>query len=243
MPLLARIMKRFYRSRRSPVLARRHGCTFLLDPRNWIDNRLLAGAPYEDEQLAHARRLVAEHRLDTVIDIGANFGLYSCVLGRMDEVRTVYAFEPARRNFCQLMGNVFANDLQGKVRAFDRALGAETATAVLHIDPTSTGISRLNPAGSHRRPETWRQREEVEIARFDDLVSAQGLRAFVKIDVEGEAAAVLDGMRAFLQHNAAAIQVEISPAEVAVHRILGEAGYRQIGAIGPDVIFGRGLEL
>ena len=68
------LSKRLQRLRRFPVLASRRGGMFLLDPDNWIDNRLLAGAPFEHEQLGEAARLIRAHSLDTFIDIGANIG-------------------------------------------------------------------------------------------------------------------------------------------------------------------------
>ena len=83
MRILRSLRKRLYRLRPTPLIAHRLGARWLLDPSNWIDNRILAGAPFEREQLALAKQLIAEHHIRTVIDIGANIGLYSVLLGRL----------------------------------------------------------------------------------------------------------------------------------------------------------------
>jgi FkbM family methyltransferase len=234
------LSKRLQRLRRFPVLASRRGGMFLLDPDNWIDNRLLAGAPFEHEQLGEAARLIRAHSLDAFIDIGANIGLYTVLLGRMDEIRRVIAFEPVRRNFAQLMGNVFANRLTTKVDAFHTALGSKAGEVTIHIDPTSTGVSRLSLGDIGRSHDKFSVKETTKLARLDDICTLENARALVKIDVEGEAAAVLSGMTRTLSSNVLVLQIEMPGSEGDEARaILAAHGYVEIGAIGPDVYFAK----
>lgn len=242
--LLNSVRKRVARLRRFPVLVRRRNAYFLLDPGNWIDNRLLAGAPYENGQLAMARSLIEQRRLETVIDIGANFGLYTILLAALPAVSRVIAFEPVARNYAQLQGNVFANRLWAKVEAHRLALGAEPATAVINIDPRSTGVSRLDVTTANRDPAVFTQREDITIARLDDVVGLAGARCFVKIDVEGKAHEVLAGMARFLAGNEVVLQIELSDqAERTQAKVLLDPlGYREIAAIDADIYFARESE-
>src|SRR6056297_772566 len=122
MKLYYSLAKRLARLGTSPVLRRRREATFLLDRNNWIDNRLIARAPFEEAQLAHARQRLTEERIDGIIDIGANFGLYSILLARLPGISAVEAFEPVRRNYNQLCGNIFANRLDAVITPHRLAL-------------------------------------------------------------------------------------------------------------------------
>jgi FkbM family methyltransferase len=229
--------KRLARLRRFPAIGRRGGARFVLDPQNWIDNRLLAGAPYEDAQLALARRLIAERKIDLVIDIGANFGLYTVLLGLEPGVAEVHAFEPVRRNYNQLIANVFGNRLDAKVSAHRFALGEAAGAAAIHIDPRSTGVSRLDLAGAARGASVFTQRETIEVRRLDDVLQAEGRSVYVKIDVEGKAIEVLRGMLVFLSRNRGALQVEISPAETGAGALLESRGWQAAAVVEGDGFF------
>lgn len=238
--ILTSLSKRLTRLRRFPVLVRRRSAVFLLDPSNWVDNRIIAAAPFEEEQITAAANVIASRQLDLVIDIGANFGLYTILLGRLPQVREVIAFEPVRRNYAQLLGNVFANRLESKVEAHRLGLAKSEAGATIHVDPRSTGVSRLNLATAERDASVFTEQESIRLARFDKVCPLSGRRAFVKIDVEGEADGVLDGMAHFLQANEAVLQIELSGAEdQPVRERLTRAGYKEIARYGADVIFAR----
>jgi FkbM family methyltransferase len=231
------IAKRAYRLMHRPMLVKRLNCQLILNPRNWIDNRILAGAPYEAEQLALARQEIAGGALDLVVDIGANFGLYTVSLGLLQQVTEVVAIEPVKVNFAQLLGNVYVNDLSDKVVAHNVALGLVEATAVMHVAPKSTGVSRLSLEGIQRKHSEFERSEQVQIRVFDSMRQDEGRRGFVKIDVEGHAGKVVQGMARFLAHNDLVLQVEI---EDGVSDLLGAMGYRPFRSIGGDVFFKRG---
>lgn len=233
------LKKRLARLRRFPSIGQRDGARFVLDPANWIDNRLLAGAPYENAQLALARQLIRARGINLVVDIGANFGLYTVLLGLEPGVAEVHAFEPVARNYNQLLGNVFCNRLDAKVTAHRLALGEAAGAATIHIDPRSTGVSRLDLAGAGRDAAVFTQRETIEVRRLDDVLRVAGRSAYVKIDVEGGAMGVLRGMTAFLAANRGALQVEISLAEAGAGALLAQFGWLPAGVEG-DSFFVKG---
>ena len=61
---------------------------------------------------------------ETLVDIGANIGLYSIYAAAYTGCR-VYAFEPEALNYAELNKNVFVNDLHGRVSAFCIAMSDE----------------------------------------------------------------------------------------------------------------------
>ena len=238
--VLTSLSKRLWRLRRNPVVVRRRGALFLLHPRNWIDNRLLAGAPFEDQQIRLARQCIQDRGIDLVIDAGANIGLYSVLLGLLPAVKNGIAFEPVRRNHAQLMSNLFLNGLTQKVEARCLGLAAQPLKTMIHIDPGSTGVSRLDLDTTDRQKSAFKETEMIDLVRFDDVCTFQNRKVFLKIDVEGGAAGVLQGMQRFLKLNDVVIQVELSAGEREnAERLLTDLSFKKIRQIEDDSIFSR----
>jgi FkbM family methyltransferase len=229
------VSKHINRLRPFPLLARRQEVCFLLDPRNWIDNRLAAGVPYEVDQLARAAKIIADERLDTLIDVGANIGVYTVLLGRLPEIKSVLSFEPIRRNFNQLLGNVFANGLDAKVDAYRVALSDRAGRTTIHVDPTSTGVSRLDLEACDRDLSVYTRKEEIRIASFDELITLENKRIYLKIDVEGHALQALFGMGRLFEANEIFLQIEMNEArEQSVYSRLLAYGMMLSAKIGAD---------
>ena len=129
-----------------PHIKQTSDATFILDPRNWIDNRIISDVPFEAEQMAFVKRRVRELGISQVIDIGANFGLYTITLGKMPEIQSVIAFEPVNRNFNQLCGNVFANRLDSYHTGFNYYLGIPGSDLYNHVIKEKT-YDRLDERG------------------------------------------------------------------------------------------------
>jgi FkbM family methyltransferase len=240
MKLYYSLAKRLARLGENPVLKRRLGATFLLDRQNWIDNRLIARAPFEDAQLAHARDLVRAEKIDGILDIGANFGLYSIVLAQLPGIAGIEAFEPVRRNHNQLCGNIFANRLDGLITPHCLALSDQTGEARIHIDPRSTGVSALEPERLSRKREVYRESESVTLKRLDDVIAWESRRVFVKIDVEGHALKVLAGMERFLARNSVFAQIELLDGDREdIIKTMQAHGYRLDREISGDGYFLR----
>jgi FkbM family methyltransferase len=234
---LTSIRKRIVRMQSFPQLARRGPASYLLDPGNWIDNRVLAGVPYEVEQLARARSLIQSTGARVFIDIGANWGLYSIKIGMDRQVDQVIAFEPVRRNYNQLCANIFANRLDSMISPFRMALGSARSSAIIHVDPTSTGVSRVDLSAAQRSADAFTQTETIEIHRGDDELTFEGRVVFAKVDVEGAALDVFQGLEGFLARNSGALQVEISAEERGVREFLEARGWRAAGVIQADHYF------
>ncbi|MEE8438580.1 MAG: FkbM family methyltransferase [Micropepsaceae bacterium] len=238
--LLHSVRKRLMRLRSFPVLGRHEGAKFVLDPQNWTDNRVLARVPYEKAQFDHARQEIAARDLDLVIDIGANFGLYAIVLGLEPNVREVIAFEPVKRNYNQLLANVFANRLDDKVTAHRLALSDKKISGqTIYMDPKSTNLARFDVETADRPADVFQKSEKIDVARFDDILALEGRRAFVKIDVEGEAERCLMGMENFFAKNKGVVQIEVSDCEPGVLSIMERYGWKLLRVIHLDHQFGK----
>lgn len=238
MSIALSLKKRAWRLRRGPVAATRLGARWRLFPQDWIDNRLLVAAPYEDEQIACCRALVERHRINLFLDIGANIGIYTILLGIDPGVDEIHAFEPVPQTADRLREHVRLNGLGERVAVHQLALGRAAGTATIHLDPRSTGVARLDPAMAKRRRSVFSDTVPVRVVPVDHLFTWRHRTILIKLDVEGSGLDVLTGAQKLLTENRCAIQIETEPeTEDAVTDALTALGYRPAGRIGADLYF------
>ncbi len=126
------------------------------------------------------------------IDIGANLGYFSCLLGVLAGPNgCVISVEPEPANLALLRANVAANDPAGIIKIFPVALGAAEGTATLNLYKSSNrGRHSMVAAGSGRKI-------EVPVKRLDTLATEilreSAIVDFLKIDVEGYEPYVVQG--------------------------------------------------
>jgi FkbM family methyltransferase len=128
----------------------------------------------------------------TVIDVGANSGLFALLAARLHPTVRVHAVEPVRRVFSRLEANVALNGL-GNVTCHRLACSDGCGPATLHV-PTGEPVpvmASLVPGWC----DGGSTEEAVECVTVDDLVASSdvGRCDVVKIDAEGSEDAVLRG--------------------------------------------------
>lgn len=187
------------------------------------------------EQLVHA---LGVHRIDAVIDVGANRGQYATGLRRAGWRGPIVSFEPLP-DLRDALAAVAAADPDWTV-APAVALGGHDGVAVMERSAESD-MSSLLPRGAllDRISPSSRvvERLEVPLRRLDGLAAvtaAPWRRMHLKIDVQGGEAAVLDGAGG-LWERIAALQLELSL--VPLYR--GETPWRAM----VDRLAARGFEL
>jgi FkbM family methyltransferase len=199
---------------------------------------------YDHRQIT---RLMAWSRMEKpslFIDIGANLGLYSCILVKNGCVPEALAFEPDRGNAQALTENIERNRLSGQIRIAQVALGAQEGEAWLAEGPHGNrGTSRLmdpdtqsagNDAarGDREVAAAGTARYQVPLRRLDAMLDLRDACLMIKIDVEGREAGVLAGMADLLAGNRGLIQIEAF--DEAYRQALETAGFVYRGSIACD---------
>jgi len=125
-----------------------------------------------------------------VADIGANIGLYTCLLARcVGERGLVYAFEPNPTLFASLETNCRTNEV-ANVRLHNIALGTRDDRLTLRRARFNSGDNRL----LRRAASPASGGVSVPVRPLDALLEGRPLD-FVKIDVQGWELEVFKGMR------------------------------------------------
>jgi FkbM family methyltransferase len=145
----------------------------------------------------------------TVLDVGANEGLYTLFSARrVGPAGRVLAFEPSSRERRKLLHNVSANRL-GNVNVVPCAVGSSEGTAALQIaSGVHSGHNTLGTLVYDDAPAVGV--EHVPVERLDTLIDRQGVARVdvIKIDVEGAELHVLEGARRTLAAHRPILMVE-----------------------------------
>jgi FkbM family methyltransferase len=166
---------------------------FLIPTMNeWTDFHTLDEQPVLEHLLSNVRPD------DVFYDIGANTGLYSClVAGLVDE--PIIAFEPHPENADRLEENAEFNDERVSLHRVALAESAGQAELTIAIDTVGS-------AGHSLVPDERGDLGTITITKIrgDDLITQEDLPqpTIIKIDVEGAEQDVLDGLESALSHPA-----------------------------------------
>lgn len=129
-----------------------------------------------------------------VVDVGANVGLYSLLLGRLvGERGCVYSFEPEPHLYATLRENCSSNGLTNVV-PFGYAAGTSHRRQWFQCATFNSGNNSLIRSSSHAVT------LEVTVVRIDDILPVEKVD-FVKIDVQGHELGALAGMERVLSSN------------------------------------------
>lgn len=177
-----------------------HGTRFrMYDPDLLYLPDAMRGTVYEPA-VTHHLASVLEPGM-TFLDIGAEFGFYTCYAGALDRGLTIHAFEPNGSFYLTLTRNLERNapgalahrfalsDAAGSIRFSDRSMSGE------------------GPA----------KKEVVEAVVFDDWAARNGVTPdVVKIDVHGGEGKVVHGMKRSLREHVRHVYCELHPTALLV---------------------------
>jgi FkbM family methyltransferase len=113
------------------------GACFCLDPNDWITRTILLAGNYEPHSVQLAKSILKNGGL--FVDVGANFGLFTCQVGKLNCDISAIAIEPNYKILGTLINNVKLNNLQEQVKIFNMALSDEIGFLNLE-QPVSNNI-------------------------------------------------------------------------------------------------------
>jgi FkbM family methyltransferase len=148
------------------------------------------------------------------IDIGANIGLYSLYCAAKYPGELVDAFEPDRRNVARLRENFHLNHFAG-CHSWRVAIGD---TVGLSTFPNSTSVGESGGQLGDG--------EESVIVITLDAFMMDAMRTYVKIDVDGQEWAIVQGMmKAIQKPNIESVLIEINDHAAEIDQAFTGAGF------------------
>jgi FkbM family methyltransferase len=153
------------------------------------------------------------------VDVGANFGYYTCLMARFCPSGRVFAVEADETVYMLARDNLFINDLQHVAEAIHAAANDSGDRLALYRRRTRSGntsIAKMPDDFVTKLGEPASELFNVAGIRIDDLLPRLNGRVdFVKIDVEGAELLVLRGARETIKRNLAlTVVMEWSPGQI-----------------------------
>ena len=191
---------------------------------------------FEDE-IKFVRLLLKPNQ--KAIDIGANYGLFTLSMAKIvGPGGRIWAFEPASSTAALLSESLAINEFSHVVLD-RRALSEHAGTAQLSLNNNSELNELVRDGASAEASET------VTLVSLDDAMQEHGWSGieFVKIDAEGEEAAIIRGGKKFFQTQSPLVQYEVKAGQTVHLELvqafvdLGYESYRLVPGLGALVPF------
>lgn len=184
-------------------LKTRSGQTLTAFRGDQISEAIARHGEYDALALSALRSILGRIAPKVSLDIGANIGNHALVIGSLSD--RLLAFEPVDFIFRILESNL-AENFGGKAMAFNIAL-SDTDTKC------SIGLPDAKNFGAYSLEETMSknaQLVEVSTRIGDHFLMEQGIEAidFIKIDVEGHEARVVQGLASTIKHQQPLLMLE-----------------------------------
>jgi len=161
----------------------------------------------------------------TILDVGANTGVYALLAKTTNPQANVFAFEPVERVYAKLVANVQLNGYE--ITCIRKAASNSDGSAVIYDTRSVHTYSVTVNTNRFGAPDAFPV--EIETTTLDTFVQEFGLSSvdLMKIDVETHEAEVLEGFSAYLKLFKPTLLVEILNDEVArrIGETVGELDY------------------
>lgn len=175
---------------------------FRIESQSVLAESLFVGHGFEDSEMNLLKRLVKPGM--TVLDIGANVGMYSLAFSRrVGRKGMVYAFEPYPPVFRTLTENI-RNSPYPNIFPINQACSNVSGVSDFFVFPE--GMDVFNSLGASSRNHGKIEalgKMRVKTVTLDDFSLEAGVKKIdlVKIDVEGAEEKVFQGAKRILQEN------------------------------------------
>ncbi len=173
---------------------------------------------------------------DVILDIGANVGAYSLLIGKMvtSGHGRVYAIEPEASNFKALNDNIRLNSLSSTVTPFLFAFGDSRRVGDFFLSSTEVGaaLHAIDKPESDGVKFEAKHTQGVLIESVDSFLSEEGILFpnHIKIDVDGVEKMIVSHMANTLKDKrlrTVMIEIEIGLSGGEIEKIFASFGFQE----------------
>ncbi len=147
-----------------------------------------------------------------ILDIGANIGMYSICYSKIFSDSVIYAFEPVKKNYKTLISNIKKNKIQ-KINTNNFGLLDKKKRLKIGIPDSRIHERYQNDINDGlfsifaKKKKNW-----IKVITLDNFIKIRKINKidFIKIDVEGAEALVLNGSKNTIRKFKPVIQLEFN---------------------------------
>jgi FkbM family methyltransferase len=160
----------------------------------------------------------------TILDFGANIGVFSLYASEISLQAKIDAYEPFPSTYGRLLSNVAGNSSSSRIRSFNEGVGTVHGVAAMRLDNKVSVCGRVSEYDKHDSNTI-----QVKISSFEDAIERMEVTNidFVKMDIEGSEEELLLGCSPKTFKQFTRISVEIHKPSVVKDIVarLGSYGF------------------
>ena len=163
---------------------------------------------------------------ETILDIGANTGIYSLIAKTVNPKATVYAFEPVDRVYKKLNENIKLNNFD--IKPVEKAISNENGIATI-FDTTTEHTYTVTVNKNRLLADETVVETKITTITLDSFIKQNNLKKIdlIKIDVETHEPEVLEGFSEYMKVFKPSMIIEILDEETGrkVNDLVQGIGY------------------
>lgn len=165
---------------------------------------------YENLQIEFLIKNIKKYDLKYFIDIGANSGIYSLIIGDKFNKIKVKSFEPVKKTITEFKNNLKLNNKLKNIKLYEFGLSNKNSKLLMKakvrddfIQSSGFGIVKTND----NLKNLYIEKNIFKVG--DSIIKLKDKDISIKIDVEGHEYEVLQGLKKLINHNRIFLQIEI----------------------------------
>jgi FkbM family methyltransferase len=178
-----------------------HGKKLLVHTKDITMVPALINQNFEEYEIKLFKKLLKKDM--TVLDIGANIGIYSVFASSIiGDGGKIFAFEPVPENYKMLVHNLSINKISN-VLTFNNAIGAKSGSVEISIVKDSLATHYIGKKSSNSIT--------VDVINVDSFVKKNKIKVdFIKMDIEGYEGFAIEGAKKTLANKNLILMTEFS---------------------------------
>ena len=165
---------------------------------------------YENLQIEFLVKNIKKYDLKYFLDIGANSGIYSLIIGNKFNKIKIKSFEPVKKTITEFKNNLKLNNKLKNIKLYEFGLSNKNSQLLMKakvrddfIQSSGFGIVKTND----NLKNLYIEKNIFKVG--DSIIKLKDKDISIKIDVEGHEYEVLQGLKKLINHNRIFLQIEI----------------------------------
>ena len=175
-----------------------------------MDKEMFLFNNYENLQIEFLINNIKKYNLKYFIDIGANSGIYSLVVGKQFHKIKIKSFEPVKKTIIKFKKNLRLNKKLKNIKLYKFGLSNKNSKLLMKAK-IRDGYIQSSGYGVVKKEDNLKNLHiENNIFKIgDSIIKLKNRDISIKIDAEGHEYEVLQGLKKLLNYNRIFLQIEI----------------------------------
>ena len=165
---------------------------------------------YEKKQINYLLKQIKKLEPNFFIDVGANSGIYSLLVGKSYPKIRIFSFEPIKKTFEVLKKNISINNFKNQIKIFNVGLSNKICELKMKAQIKNGYIQKGGFGVANKKDDLrFLHKETAKFITGDSKLKIKNKKIFLKIDLEGHEIYALEGLKKLLKNNNIFLQIEI----------------------------------